>query len=80
MVRSDPQDWAVWQANHDNWTNLINAEMEHRAGRTPGWYRELLGMIDKDDLDLGKGVTRGSSTSNLSDTGAFERGYRGGWR
>lgn len=78
MVKSDPKDWAVWQANQDIWTKLVDAEMEHRAGRTSPEYGDLLGVIDKKDLDLGKGVTRGSSTSNLCDTEAFERGYQGG--
>jgi hypothetical protein len=74
---SDPQDWAVWQANHDAWTKLIDAEMEHRAGRAPGWYRELLRTVDgREQWSL---ATPGSSTSNLSDTQAFERGYRGGY-
>jgi hypothetical protein len=75
---SDPQDWAIWQANHDAWTKLINAEMEHRAGRTPDWYRELLRLVDgREQWSL---ATAGSSTSKLSDTQAFERGYRGDWR
>jgi hypothetical protein len=74
---SDPQDWAVWQAIHDDWAKLVNAEMEHRAGRTPDWYRETLRTVDgREQHSLG---TSGSSTSNLSDTQAFERGYRGGW-
>ena len=77
-AESDRGDWEIWQSNHETWTSLIDAEMEHRGGRTSPEYRELLGLIDKKDLDLGKGVTRGSSTSSLSSTQAFERGYLGG--
>jgi hypothetical protein len=75
-AESDPRDHAVWQANHDDWASLINAETEHRAGRTPpDWYRELLEAIDKYERRL---ATGGSSTSTLSDTQAFEQGYLGG--
>ena len=74
---SDPQDWEVWQANHDAWTKLVNAEMEHRAGRTPDWYRELLKTVDgREQWSL---ATSGSSSSNLTPTQAFERGYQGGY-
>jgi hypothetical protein len=76
-VESDPRDWEIWQANHDNWTRLVNAEVEHRAGRAADWYRELLRAVDgREQSSL---ATTGSSTSSLSDTQAFERGYRGGW-
>lgn len=77
-AESDRQDGEVWQANHDAWARLDNAEMEHRGGRTSDWYRELLQIVDgREQWSL---ATTGSSTSNLSDTQAFERGYRGGWR
>jgi hypothetical protein len=75
---SDPQDYAVWQANHNDWAKLANAEMEHRGGRTPGWYRELIesfGCVDTSNSEV-----RGSSSSRLSTREAFERGYQGGWR
>lgn len=72
-AESDRQDGEVWQANHEAWARLVNAEMEHRGGS-----RELLQIVDgREQWSL---ATTGSSTSNLSDTQAFERGYRGGWR
>ena len=77
MVKSDPRDWEVWQANHDNWTKLVNAELEHQAGRGSQAYRELIESFGC--VDTSNSETRGSSTSNLSTTVAFERGYQGGW-
>jgi hypothetical protein len=79
MVKSDPADCAIWQTFHETWISLIDAETDHRRGKGSPAYRELLGLIDKKDLDLGDGVTRGSSTSSLSNTEAFERGYLGGY-
>jgi hypothetical protein len=76
-AESDPQDCPVWQANHDAWTKFVGAETEHRARRTPAWYRELLGTIDGREQML---ATGGSSSSHLSLTQAFERGYQGGWK
>jgi hypothetical protein len=77
-VESDRQDWEVWQASHTAWASLVNAEMDHRSGRMPGWYRELLKTVDgREQPSL---ATTGSSMSALSDTQAFERGYKGGWR
>jgi hypothetical protein len=76
-AESDPQDYAVWQAIHSEWARLVNAEMEHRADRTPGWYRELLGTVDaREQHSLG---SPGSSMSNLSPTEAFLRGCQGGY-
>jgi hypothetical protein len=77
-AESDPQDWEIWQANHSDWSKLVNAEMEHRGGRTPGWYRDLLDTVDGRDAPFL--ATSGSSTSRLSATQAFQRGYQGGWR
>lgn len=77
QAASDPKDYAIWETNHNNWTRLVNAEMEHRSDRTPGWYRELLDMIDgREQWSLGP---PGSSSSTLSATVAFERGYQGGY-
>jgi hypothetical protein len=80
-AESDPKDWEIWQANHEHWTNLVSAELEYRAGKTVGWYRELLDEIrDKDGLLTSyRLATPGSSSSNLSNMQAFERGYTGGW-
>jgi hypothetical protein len=75
---SDPQDWAVWQAVHDSWAELVNAEMEHRRGRASVAYSQLLESFG--NVDAWSSETRGSSMSRLSDTQAFERGYQGGWR
>jgi len=76
---SDPQDWAVWQAGHDSWAELVDAEMEHRRGRAFAAYDELLRSFGN-DVDAWSSEPRGSSMSRLADTQAFERGYQGGWR
>jgi hypothetical protein len=76
-AESDLNDRIVWQDNHNTWTRLVSAEMEHRAGRTLDWYRELLGVVDgRESWSLS---IMGSSSSRLSTTQAFERGYQGGW-
>ena len=74
-AQSDEEDWPVWQANADDLGKLLDAEKEHRRGRAPDWYRELLQSFGGPDR-LSAGTT-GSSLSKLSDTQAFERGYRG---
>ena len=77
MVKSDPRDWEVWQAIHKNWSNLVDEELKHREGRAADWYRELLKTIDKhESWSL---ATSGSSSSTLTPTQAFERGYQGGY-
>jgi hypothetical protein len=71
---SDPPDCAVWQAIHDSWAELFNAEVEHRRGRASIAYSELLESFG--GVDAWSSAPRGSSMSRLSDTQAFERGYR----
>jgi hypothetical protein len=75
---SDPQDWKVWQAIHNDWATLVNAEMDYRAGRGSDVYHELIESFGC--ADTSNSEPRGSSASTLSTTEAFERGYQGGWR
>jgi hypothetical protein len=77
MVKSDPRDWEVWQANHDNLAGLVDEELGRREGRASNPYVELLKTMDKHE---GWSMAKpGSSMSNLSTMDAFERGYQGGW-
>jgi hypothetical protein len=74
---SDPQDYAVWSAIHNDWAKLVYAEMDYRSGRGSIAYSELVesfGCVDTTNSE-----TRGSSSSRLSTTEAFQRGYQGGW-
>jgi hypothetical protein len=76
-AESDQDDWPVWQANHNNWTKFVSAELDYRAGRAANPVDDIR---DKDGLLTGYSLaTPGSSSSNLSTVEAFQRGYQGGW-
>jgi hypothetical protein len=78
QAESDPDDWPVWKENQDNLGRFLGAEMDHKAGRAPQWYRDLrLGDDAQESFSLS---TPGSSTSRLTSMQAFERGYQGGWK